>query len=112
MNENVTNLLEIFGCGLMAIGGLCCYCNWVVFFMNKSNQRRGIERHVSMVGCLGLCLPLGCLLIPPLRWHSLWVAWLDPFFFFLIFFLIKDSIEFVKWVVRLTADFLLEKKQR
>jgi len=52
--------------------------------MDKSNQRRGIDRHVSMVGCLGLLLPLGCLLIAPLRWHALWLVWLDPCFVYLL----------------------------
>ena len=76
--------LALIGLIFIAFGLLAAVLNWGYWRMNRDLQRRQIDRHVSMVFLVGFALPIGCLLIAPLRIHALWVWILDPASLYLV----------------------------
>lgn len=69
---------ESTGIALIMLGTLFTLFNWIFFFMDLKLKREGANRHISMVGAVGLCLPLGFLFFDTLRPHAFWIWLLDP----------------------------------
>ena len=70
--------LALIGLILIAFGLLVAVLNWGLLRAQQNLMRQNINRNISMVFLLGFALPIGCLLIAPLRIHALWVWIFDP----------------------------------
>jgi hypothetical protein len=70
---------------LFAMWGILC--NWASIFINIQNQRKDIDRNVSMVPIIGgLLLPISFFIMPlGLTWHTWFLALLDPSILSIVF---------------------------
>jgi len=61
--------------------------NWASIFINMRNQRKGIDRHVSMGPIVGgLLLPISLFIMPlGSTWHAWFFALVDPSILFILF---------------------------
>jgi len=77
-------LMEKFGVGFVAIGLFFAFFNWIFLLMNLKLRREKANRHVSMIYVFGVLMPIGCLIVEPLRPHALWIWLIDPASTFLV----------------------------
>lgn len=76
--------LASIGIVLIAFGLAIALLNWWILWTQRDLEKKKIDRNVSMVFLFGFSLPIGCLLIAPLRWHALWVWIIDPASLYLV----------------------------
>ncbi|RYX85216.1 hypothetical protein EON83_06375 [bacterium] len=89
-------LINIFSYGFVGFGSFAAFFNWTYLYADYQCRKRGENRHVSMVGAIGLLLPIGCLINPAWRIHALWTWLLDPFTAVCVFYLIQSVPSFIR----------------